>query len=444
MGVPVDLRDILSGFHSASSMNANNTLIEEAFSKALDRTGSSDNAMEVDFDMGLHNIFNLRDAYLPHHATPWGQVQNLIASNVDQINSTMNFEVIVATTDQQLVTFSTIEYLTGTNSILVFVNGVYQVTGLNYSETGNDRIEFLSPLDNGDVIVVMGARFDAADYAGDAGDAADNAQDSADDANDAADRAEAAAGYKLGINDQFGLTYTLVEEDEGDMVRMHNADANTVTVPANSSVAFDIGTIVHVRQVGTGETTIVPDAGVTVNSPDDNYVIADEEYGIAIVKVASDEWDMVRSFSGIGEDAFNTFVETTDQRLTDLENQIDSSAGDAADGIDGVQDQLDNLISYSSTTGTMSGQIGDIKISTGPIPGLDRGQSTNISFGVTFDSPPAVVVSTDFVPEGNDFQNDFIVKQGAATTTGFVARGVSTTSGSTSGTPTGSYIAIGV
>lgn len=59
MGVPLNLQDIQSGFLSAASFNSNNTLIEEAMAKALDRTGSSDNAMEADLDMGLNKIFNV-------------------------------------------------------------------------------------------------------------------------------------------------------------------------------------------------------------------------------------------------------------------------------------------------------------------------------------------------------------------------------------------------
>lgn len=58
MGVPINLKDIQSGFLSAAALTANNTLIKEALDKALDRTGTDNNAMTVDLDMGLNRIIN--------------------------------------------------------------------------------------------------------------------------------------------------------------------------------------------------------------------------------------------------------------------------------------------------------------------------------------------------------------------------------------------------
>jgi hypothetical protein len=58
MGVPINLKDIQSGFLSAAALTANNTLIEAALDKALDRTGSTNNAMLVNLDMGANSIIN--------------------------------------------------------------------------------------------------------------------------------------------------------------------------------------------------------------------------------------------------------------------------------------------------------------------------------------------------------------------------------------------------
>ena len=43
MSIPVNLLEIYSGFLSAASFNVNNTLIEEALGKALNREGGDDN-----------------------------------------------------------------------------------------------------------------------------------------------------------------------------------------------------------------------------------------------------------------------------------------------------------------------------------------------------------------------------------------------------------------
>lgn len=67
-------------------------------------------------------------------------------------------------------------------------------------------------------------------------------------------------------NSQTGTTYTLVAGDAGDMVRASNASAITITVPANSSVAFAVGTMIYVEQTGAGAVTVSPAGGVTILS----------------------------------------------------------------------------------------------------------------------------------------------------------------------------------
>ncbi len=67
-------------------------------------------------------------------------------------------------------------------------------------------------------------------------------------------------------NAQSGATYTLVLGDANGCVTMSNATANTLTVPANASVAFPVGTTITVQQLGAGITTISPAGSVTFES----------------------------------------------------------------------------------------------------------------------------------------------------------------------------------
>jgi hypothetical protein len=46
---------------------------------------------------------------------------------------------------------------------------------------------------------------------------------------------------------------------------MNNSSANTFTIPLNSSVAYPIGAQINIVQIGTGATTVVVTAGVTLN-----------------------------------------------------------------------------------------------------------------------------------------------------------------------------------
>lgn len=95
----------------------------------------------------------------------------------------------------------------------------------------------------------------------------------------------------VGINDQSGTTYTLVLTDLNKVVRCNNESAITLTVPANSSVAFPIGSVVTVRQVGAGQVTIAAAGGVTINSPE-TLKTRKQHASVVLVKVATDEWDL--------------------------------------------------------------------------------------------------------------------------------------------------------
>lgn len=77
MGVKATLQNILSGFLSASQHTANNTIVEEALDKALDRTGSVNNAMEVPLDMGSQRIVNVGDAVNPTDVGSFGQLEDI-------------------------------------------------------------------------------------------------------------------------------------------------------------------------------------------------------------------------------------------------------------------------------------------------------------------------------------------------------------------------------
>jgi hypothetical protein len=51
-------------------------------------------------------------------------------------------------------------------------------------------------------------------------------------------------------------SYTAVLANNGQVVTMDNASANTFSIPTNASVAFPIGTQINVLQIGAGQTTI--------------------------------------------------------------------------------------------------------------------------------------------------------------------------------------------
>jgi hypothetical protein len=95
---------------------------------------------------------------------------------------------------------------------------------------------------------------------------------------------------ELNTNEQTGTTYTLVLTDDGKIVEMNNASANTLTVPPNSSVAFPVGSQILVLQTGAGQTTVAAGAGVTVNSKDGNLKLSAQWCAATLIKRATDSW----------------------------------------------------------------------------------------------------------------------------------------------------------
>lgn len=105
------------------------------------------------------------------------------------------------------------------------------------------------------------------------------------------------AELEPGVNPQSGTSYTLVLADRGGLVTMNNAAANTLTIPANASVAFPVGTIISVIQLGTGTTTIAGDTGVTVNGESGGSgSIGSRFQAAALLKTATDSWTVSGDF----------------------------------------------------------------------------------------------------------------------------------------------------
>lgn len=96
-----------------------------------------------------------------------------------------------------------------------------------------------------------------------------------------------------GVNAQTA-SYTLVLTDGGKTITMTNAGATTITVPTEASVAFPVGVMVTVVNLGAGTCTVAGAGGVTVNGS--SLGIA-QYSGMGLLKTATNTWVAV-PFSG--------------------------------------------------------------------------------------------------------------------------------------------------
>lgn len=109
-----------------------------------------------------------------------------------------------------------------------------------------------------------------------------------------ADRAVGSAELdNITFNAQTGTTYTIVLSDAQKLVTLTNASAITVTVPLNSTSAFEIGDQVNLLQLGAGQVTVSPAGGVTIRSEGSRTKIR-AQYGlVTLVKIGTDEWVLI-------------------------------------------------------------------------------------------------------------------------------------------------------
>jgi hypothetical protein len=87
-------------------------------------------------------------------------------------------------------------------------------------------------------------------------------------------------------------SYTLVLADKAKVVEMGVGSANNLTVPLNASVAYPIGTQIHIVQTGSGQTTVVATGGVTINTATTLKLRA-QWSAATLIKRAENTWVLV-------------------------------------------------------------------------------------------------------------------------------------------------------
>ena len=86
------------------------------------------------------------------------------------------------------------------------------------------------------------------------------------------------------------VNYELVLTDNGLLIEMNSSSALQLQVPTNLNEPFPIGAQVLISRYGTGQVTIVGDAGVTIRSSGGKTKLAAQYAMATLIKRGTNEW----------------------------------------------------------------------------------------------------------------------------------------------------------
>lgn len=101
------------------------------------------------------------------------------------------------------------------------------------------------------------------------------------------------ANSLVSINAQAGTVYTIGTADVGKLITFGNAGGETVTIPANASVAFAIGDQVNFMNLSTGTATFVASGTAVIRSAGSKLKLADQYAVCTVLKIDTDAWVML-------------------------------------------------------------------------------------------------------------------------------------------------------
>jgi hypothetical protein len=100
---------------------------------------------------------------------------------------------------------------------------------------------------------------------------------------------------KVAFNAQTDTYTAVLTDNQNKVVTMDKATANDFLIPTNANVAFPIGSIINVVQIGAGKTTIeavtpgtttISSTGATATAPD----LRAQFSAASCIKTATDAW----------------------------------------------------------------------------------------------------------------------------------------------------------
>ncbi|MGY6535283.1 MAG: DUF2793 domain-containing protein [Pararhodobacter sp.] len=93
--------------------------------------------------------------------------------------------------------------------------------------------------------------------------------------------------------------HTLARKDAGSIIETTGADAVTITIPPDASIAFETGTLISVTQAGAGVASVQADPLVSLNGvPGGAVALSGQWAGAALYRRGPDAWVIQGALAG--------------------------------------------------------------------------------------------------------------------------------------------------
>lgn len=99
-----------------------------------------------------------------------------------------------------------------------------------------------------------------------------------------------AANQNLVVQEFKTASYVLVLADAGKVIDLNLAAAGTLTIPADATANFPVGTVIGWRQSGAGQITLTAAAGVTLLSSGSRFKSSAQFAEGGITKRSANQW----------------------------------------------------------------------------------------------------------------------------------------------------------
>ena len=93
-------------------------------------------------------------------------------------------------------------------------------------------------------------------------------------------------------------SYLILDSQQNSILLANSASTVNFVVPNNSTESIDVGSSIKVVRSGVGGVQFTPEAGVTLNIADSNYLTA-QWTSAELIKIGTDEWFLEGEFPDI-------------------------------------------------------------------------------------------------------------------------------------------------